>query len=322
MRVIGTVEGAKAPSFSISSPSETTTLPEPVEIVSVPSEAFAPFASPDLHEENKISDEGLTVQPSPLARRSGHSKITLAFATAAIFAVVGINAWHRLQPMGTSKTTSVSAPAPVAENGYTEVAVQTDTTSAPMEAASPSIVQSPLNQTGQPAVLLAPPQSEAKLSAPRLSIEKPAAIISSLEPQAIHSTIKQTPARDGAIKTRKKENPLVASIQKDKVEEKAPRIQFSGPPRRLIYPDYPDTKVRGKVSLKAVIGADGRVREVEILSGNKVLSAAAARAIRQWRYDPFYKDGEPVEMETNVSVLFVSADVISLSFPSALPISR
>jgi outer membrane biosynthesis protein TonB len=65
------------------------------------------------------------------------------------------------------------------------------------------------------------------------------------------------------------------------------------------------------------------VREVRILSGNKVLSAAAARAIRQWRYDPFFKDGQRVEAETNVGVLFVAADVISISFPqSAVPTAQ
>ena len=116
---------------------------------------------------------------------------------------------------------------------------------------------------------------------------------------------------------------MVASIQEGKVEEEASRIQFSGPPRKLIYPEYPDTKIRGKVSLSAVIGADGKVREVKILSGNKILSAAAARAIRQWRYEPFLKDGQRVEAETNVGVLFVSEDVISLSFPQpAAPISQ
>ncbi len=320
MQVIGTVEGAKAPSSSLSPESITHT--EPAETVFVHSEVFSPFPSLDLHEENEIPDEGMPIQPSTLARRRGHLKTALAFATAAIFAVVAVNAWHRFQPMEASKTASVSARTPVAENGYTEVAAQSDTTTAPMQTPSPSVDQTPLDQTGQPANIFAPSQSEAKLSASRLSIEKPAAIISPLEPEAIHSTVKQTPAEDNATEVRKKGNPIVASIQKDKVQEETPRIQFSGPPRRLIYPDYPDTKVRGKVSLKAVIGGDGRVREVKILSGNKILSAAAARAVRQWRYDPFYKDGEPVETETNVSVLFVSADVISLSFPSALPLSR
>ncbi|MFI5073152.1 MAG: energy transducer TonB [Terriglobales bacterium] len=54
-----------------------------------------------------------------------------------------------------------------------------------------------------------------------------------------------------------------------------------------------------------------------------MLSAAAARAIRQWRYNPFLKDGQRVEAETNVGVLFVAADVISISFPQpTVPVSQ
>jgi TonB family protein len=101
-------------------------------------------------------------------------------------------------------------------------------------------------------------------------------------------------------------------------DETVPRLQFSGPPSHLIYPSYPETNVRGKVTLKAVIGADGRVRGIAILSGNKMLSAAAKRAVRQWRYAPIYKDGQPVEAETNIAMLFVADDVISISFPGTV----
>gem|GEM_PF-2192691 len=321
LQVIGTVEGAKIPSSSTTLSSETTSHEDPTHTVSVPAEVLAPVPS-RLYEESGNLDEGSKSQPSPVARRHGRSQIAFLLVSAGLFAVVAIPAWHRLQSAQTSRAASVTAPTPIAESGDTEVASQSDTTTAPIAVPSSSVVQPPLNQAATPSATGVPSQSEA-LSAPRLHIETPAAIISPLEPQAIQSTIKHTPTKDGTIKIRSKESPILASIQEGKLQGETPRIQFSGPPRKLIYPDYPDSKVRGKVSLNAVIGADGRVREVRILSGNKVLSAAAARAIRQWRYDPFFKDGQRVEAETNVGVLFVAADVISISFPqSAVPTAQ
>ncbi len=321
LQVIGTVEGAKVPSFSTTLSSETTPLSEPIEIVSAPAEVFVPVVS-ELHDVNQNLDRRAKIRHSSGARRGGHSKIAFTLAIAGLIAVFGEPAWHRLQSAQTLSAATETVPTPAVAGSSTEVASQVNTTTAPIEAPSPSVDQPVLNQTVQPADNVVTPQSETAVAAPRLSIETPAAIISPLEPQAIQSTIKQTPAKDSTIKIRSKENVIMASIQEGKIEEDASRIRISGPPRKLIYPEYPDTKIRGKVSLYAVIGADGKVREVKILSGNKVLSAAAARAIRQWRYDPFLKDGQSVEAETNVGILFVSADVISISFPSNAPVSR
>ncbi len=315
LRVIGTVEGAKAPLDSTPLSSEVDTLPEPIEIVPIPVEAFAPFASSELQDGNHNLTEASKIRPSLLARKRSPSKMAFALAIAALIAVLAEPAWHRLQSAQTLNTATVVAPAPVAETGSTPAATASEPSSAPTELPPTSIAQPVLDQAVQPAAIVVTSEPETTLPAPRRSIETPAAIISPLQPHAIQSTIKQTPAKDSAVRIRNKENPILASIQEGKVQEETPRIRFSGPPRRLVYPDYPDTKVRGKVSLNAVIDADGKVREVKILSGNKILSAAAARAIRQWRYEPFLKDGQRVEAETNVGVLFVSADVISLSFP-------
>ncbi len=92
-------------------------------------------------------------------------------------------------------------------------------------------------------------------------------------------------------------------------------LEVSRPPRQIIYPQVADRSARGKVSLRAVVTADGMVREVKILSGDDTLAQAAARAVRQWQYGPYYQDGHAVGTETNVDFSFVSADVISISFP-------
>jgi TonB family protein len=105
-------------------------------------------------------------------------------------------------------------------------------------------------------------------------------------------------------------------------QEEARRIQIPGAPLRLLYPTYPQTSVHGKVILKAVIGYDGKVKEVRVLNGNQVLAAAAMRAIRQWRYVPYHKDGRALEAEANIIVSFIARDVITVSFPAGAPLPR
>jgi outer membrane biosynthesis protein TonB len=100
----------------------------------------------------------------------------------------------------------------------------------------------------------------------------------------------------------------------------------STPPRRLqvaeapengfSYPVAPSPTMTGKVSLMAIIGTDGAIKEVDILSGNRALADAAVRVVRQWRYHPHDLDGHAVEAETHILISFVGSDAVSISFPA------
>jgi periplasmic protein TonB len=61
----------------------------------------------------------------------------------------------------------------------------------------------------------------------------------------------------------------------------------------------------GEVLLHAVIGADGSVRQLQVISGNPILAQAALAAVRQWRYRPTLLSGQPVEVDTTITVKFV-----------------
>lgn len=98
------------------------------------------------------------------------------------------------------------------------------------------------------------------------------------------------------------------------------RMQISGPPRTVVYPDFPDK--RGKVLLQAVVGSDGKVMQVRLLAGDRLLASAARRAIRQWQYQPLLSDDRRVERETTILVSFISDDVVSVSFPQPAPVSQ
>lgn len=77
---------------------------------------------------------------------------------------------------------------------------------------------------------------------------------------------------------------------------------------RRIRPDYPKIAelmhLSGTVQLHAIIGTDGSVRALEVLSGNQILAQAALAAVRQWRYEPTRLNGQRVEVETYITVKF------------------
>ena len=82
-------------------------------------------------------------------------------------------------------------------------------------------------------------------------------------------------------------------------------------PGKLVHrvePVYPplarQTHLEGTVRLRAGIGTDGAMREVEILSGHVLLAWAARDAVLQWRYKPTLLNGQPVEVETQITVVF------------------
>ena len=76
-----------------------------------------------------------------------------------------------------------------------------------------------------------------------------------------------------------------------------------------VEPQYPAiakvAHISGTVHLRAIIAKDGTVRELEVVDGNPLLARAALLAVQAWRYRPTRLNGEPVEVETFVTVNFV-----------------
>ncbi len=63
--------------------------------------------------------------------------------------------------------------------------------------------------------------------------------------------------------------------------------------------------IHGAVRLDVVVGKDGRVLKIKLISGNPVFVDAAKDAVRQWVYNPTLLNGEPIEAMTRVCVPFV-----------------
>lgn len=82
----------------------------------------------------------------------------------------------------------------------------------------------------------------------------------------------------------------------------------------LIYdvaPKYPPEagreRIEGTVELLAVIGKDGTVRDVQVKRGLPVLVQAAIDAVKQWRYKPYLMNGEPIEVDCQITINFTLA---------------
>ena len=75
-----------------------------------------------------------------------------------------------------------------------------------------------------------------------------------------------------------------------------------------IVPLYPaiarTAHIQGTVVLQATIGKGGSIENLRVISGHPMLQQAAMDAVRSWRYKPFLLNGEPVEVETTVNVVF------------------
>jgi len=77
---------------------------------------------------------------------------------------------------------------------------------------------------------------------------------------------------------------------------------------RRIEPVFPplarQTRRSGKVELHALIGADGSVQELQVVSGDPLFVNSALEAVRQWHYKPTYLNGQPVEIDTFITVIY------------------
>jgi protein TonB len=75
-----------------------------------------------------------------------------------------------------------------------------------------------------------------------------------------------------------------------------------------VMPSYPplaiQTRTEGEVRLHAIISTDGTIKSLEVESGNPLMIRAATDAVWQWRYKPALLSGQPVEVDTFITVIF------------------
>ncbi len=275
-------------------------------------EGFKPSSLPSLAASAQSRKPATVPGRKPSHARFAFSGMTLKIATALLVIAIAVLAWHQLGAQPVAVSTPVQTVAAVhpddvqipISNSLATGTVETTTnrvgTSAPAVqrgAAPPAAATTPSTT--------APPNPEA--NGGRAS-----------SPASTHPAGTHPAAKDG--REHRFSNPTPAPTFEAAADQ--PRMQISGRPRKLVYPVCPETRARGKVSLQAVVGYDGAVNRVRVLTGDRTLAAAAIEAVRQWRYEPFSGAVPPLERETNITISFISNEVVAVSFPASAPLSR
>lgn len=120
-----------------------------------------------------------------------------------------------------------------------------------------------------------------------------------LEPGAV-------PQRIAVPTTARADNPAtVTSNAAERVQMSADAVEVVSRPVR---PDYPllarQMKVQGSVILQALIGRDGLIQDLHVLSGPPILASAAEEAVKQWHFKPHYQGTDTVETQAKITVNF------------------
>jgi TonB family protein len=108
---------------------------------------------------------------------------------------------------------------------------------------------------------------------------------------------------------------LRVGVGEEKSESKAPKkVMVSQSNLTLVKkvnpvypPDAKKARIQGAVVLAGVIGKSGVVEHLSVKSGPKELQQSALDAVRQWTYEPYLLNGDPVEVETEITVTYALA---------------
>ena len=178
----------------------------------------------------------------------------------------------------------------------------------PPRAAASSGIRRPTNQPNHPAItaliVIKPTSRQIKLS----TAQNP-------EPPVDINRL----GVPGGTSNRWSENPVINSIANSASNfalpptptRQAPRVSrmMEGNLIQRVQPLYPplakQAHIQGQVVLRAVISRNGMIENLQVLSGHPMLVQGAIDAVKQWRYRPYFLNGEPVEVETQVTVNFV-----------------
>jgi TonB family protein len=265
----------------------------------------------DSHTPEENSADVRTLhQAKPFYACLNFSRMTIRAGALALLALIAVLAWRQLRAQPVSAAASTAEKVAAAQELH-------DGDIAVLKKVSQATIRPPADTDARPLPTTQMASAEQIAAIPFRTASAPESAERQW-PKNSSLSNKREPSAHALIA-----HHVVADLPRARpVSPELPRMQISGPPRKLVYPVCPETSVRGKVSLKAVVGYEGAVSRVRVLTGNRVLAAAAIEAVRQWRYQPLSKDGQPLERETNIIVSFISNDVVAVSFPNPAPVSQ
>ncbi len=101
-----------------------------------------------------------------------------------------------------------------------------------------------------------------------------------------------------------KEKPKPAPPKRIRVGGNVQAARLISQPKPVYPPLARQARIQGTVRFNAIIGKDGRIQNLTLVSGHPLLVPAATAAVKQWVYQPTLLNGEPVEVVTVIDVNF------------------
>jgi TonB family protein len=197
--------------------------------------------------------------------------------------------------------------------------IQNATAAVPVKTAQASVARTAAaknhvtKKTATPAVIVLPHQDVAQSDSPVVTTSR--AALPSLDVEVIagdnHRTIRagsnvakvQIPSDSNRVSAVSSATLTTNAAQHERLSTGSfPEI------RQTVDTTYPllgqHMRVQGSVVLQAVVGTDGNIEDLRVLSGPAILTAAAQQAVRQWRFKPYLQNGQPVETKARITVNF------------------
>ena len=102
--------------------------------------------------------------------------------------------------------------------------------------------------------------------------------------------------------------PMVTQDSEKGAPDEISQKEMRGMVVKKVAPEYPAAAkkagIQGEVKLKATIGKTGDVENLQVVSGPAELAPSAVEAVKQWKYRPYMKNGQAVEVMTDITVNF------------------
>jgi protein TonB len=273
---------------------------------------------------------GGTVADETKPASGGSKKALWAAVAAVVVAAAGYAAWtQRASFMSTPSTpvnvaaqpaTAALGPAPQAAPVTASTSIATSSPETPTPVPQTSV--SPANPPGRASKAITAESSKPSALAPPAN--KPVAANPAPEPIIIKSQHSQLVGKP--VATPDAPALSVTEIAQDQAgtlpnlmgpsDAPTPVLQrvtvSQGVSRGLlvkqVQPVYPrgalQLHVEGSVQLMATVSKNGDISEVKVLSGDSQLSHAAVDAVKQWKYKPYLLNGEPMDIQTQITVNF------------------
>jgi protein TonB len=260
----------------------------------------------------------------------GASKKVVLVAAIIVLAAAGAYfGWTKLQHTTAVSSTpavpvAVPAPQPLLQPNSTPAAADTTTTtpetaapagSEPVQA--PDITLSTADTPAPKSKITVPSPRAAKSAAP---VQPQETLIVKSEtrmpqPPAAPAVEPVAPPDPGAVTAQNSSDNGISGIVNAPTAAAQPiaAIKVSqgvaqGLLMKHVPPSYPQqarqARIQGAVELLATIGKDGNITNLKQISGDQVLGRAAIEAVKQWKYRAYLLDGQPVEIQTQVTVNF------------------